>query len=53
LLNKNWLAKAKLITALKDLAKHNTADKDKFDWKNMISKKIYDKKTAANMVSYF
>ena len=37
--NGNWLNKAKLNTMLSDLAKRNTADKDKFDWKTTMSKR--------------
>lgn len=38
-INGNWLDKTKLTTILADLAKRNTADKDKFDWKTTINKK--------------
>jgi len=34
-----WFDKTKLDTMLADLAKRNTANKDKFDWKTMMSKK--------------
>jgi imidazolonepropionase-like amidohydrolase len=37
--NGNWLDKTKLNAMLADLAKRNTADKDKFDWKTMMNKK--------------
>lgn len=37
--NGKWLDKTKLNAMLADLAKRNTADKDKFDWKTLISKK--------------
>ncbi|HJV20521.1 MAG TPA: amidohydrolase family protein, partial [Sediminibacterium sp.] len=37
--NGKWLDKTKINTMLTDLAKHNTADKDKFDWKTIVSKK--------------
>ena len=34
-----WLDKVKLNAMLIDLAKRNTADKDKFDWKTIINRK--------------
>jgi imidazolonepropionase-like amidohydrolase len=34
-----WLNKTKLYSMLTDLANRNTADKDKFDWKTILSKK--------------
>jgi imidazolonepropionase-like amidohydrolase len=34
----NWLNKSQLDSMLSDLAKRNTADKDKFDWKTMMNK---------------
>lgn len=37
--NGKWLDKTKLNAMLTDLAKRNTADKDKFDWKTMMNKK--------------
>jgi imidazolonepropionase-like amidohydrolase len=37
--NGKWLDKTKLNAMLTDLAKRNTADKDKFDWKTIINKK--------------
>lgn len=37
--NGNWLNKIRLNAMLADLAKRNTADKDKFDWKTMMNKK--------------
>jgi imidazolonepropionase-like amidohydrolase len=37
--NGKWLNKVKLHTMLTDLAKRNTADKDKFDWKTIKNKK--------------
>lgn len=37
--NGKWLDKAKINAMLSDLASRNTADKDKFDWKTIISKK--------------
>jgi imidazolonepropionase-like amidohydrolase len=37
--NGNWLTKTKINAMLTDLAKRNTADKDKFDWKTIINKK--------------
>lgn len=37
--NGNWLNKSKLNEMLTDLAKRNTANKDKFDWKTTINKK--------------
>lgn len=37
--NGNWLDKTKLNNMLSDLAKRNTADKDKFDWKTITGKK--------------
>jgi imidazolonepropionase-like amidohydrolase len=37
--NGKWLDKAKLNAMLIDLAKRNTADKNKFDWKKMMHKK--------------
>ncbi len=37
--NGKWLDKTKLNAMLTDLAKRNTADKDKFDWKTIMNKK--------------
>jgi imidazolonepropionase-like amidohydrolase len=37
--NGKWMSKEKLHVMLADLAKRNTADKDKFDWKTMMTKK--------------
>lgn len=37
--NGNWLDKTILDTMLKELAKRNTADRDKFDWKTFINKR--------------
>lgn len=37
--NGKWLDKAKINAMLADLASRNTADKDKYDWKTIISKK--------------
>ncbi len=37
--NGKWLDKPKINAILADLASRNTADKDKFDWKTIISKK--------------
>ena len=37
--NGNWLNKAKLNDLLTDLAKRNTADKEKYDWNTLIKKK--------------
>lgn len=37
--NGKWLDKEKLSVMLSDLAKRNTADKDKYDWKTMLSKR--------------
>jgi imidazolonepropionase-like amidohydrolase len=37
--NGKWLDKKKINTMLTDLAKRNTADIDKFDWKTMMSKR--------------
>jgi len=37
--NGKWLDKTKIDAMLIDLAKRNTADKDKFDWKTIINKK--------------
>jgi imidazolonepropionase-like amidohydrolase len=34
-----WLNKTKLDAMLTDLAKRNTADKDKFDWKTIMTKR--------------
>lgn len=36
--NGNWLDKTKLRTMLVELAKRNTADKDKYDWKTLMNK---------------
>ena len=38
LVNGKWLDKNKLNAMLTDLAKRNTADKDKFDWKTIMNK---------------
>ncbi len=38
-INGNWIDKTQLNTILADLAKRNTADKDKFDWKTYMNKK--------------
>lgn len=37
--NGNWLDKKKINTILADLAKRNTTDKDKFDWKTIVNKR--------------
>ena len=37
--NGNWMDKNKLNFMLADLAKRNTENKDKFDWKSMMSKR--------------
>lgn len=37
--NGRWIDNAKINTMLTDLAKRNTADKSKYDWKTMMSKK--------------
>ena len=37
--NGKWLDKTKINAMLTDLAKRNTADKDKFDWKKIKNKK--------------
>ncbi len=37
--NGNWLDETKLNAMLTDLAKRNTADKNKFDWKTIMNKK--------------
>jgi imidazolonepropionase-like amidohydrolase len=37
--NGKWLDKTKLNAMLTDLAKRNTVDKDKFDWKTIMNKK--------------
>lgn len=37
--NGNWIDKNKLNFMLADLAKRNTENKDKFDWKTMMSKR--------------
>jgi imidazolonepropionase-like amidohydrolase len=37
--NGNWIDKIRLNAMLADLAKRNTADKNKFDWKTMMNKK--------------
>ncbi|MEI6263946.1 MAG: amidohydrolase family protein [Sphingobacteriia bacterium] len=37
--NGKWLDKIKLNAMLADLAKRNTADKDKYDWKTFINRK--------------
>ncbi|MBL7909873.1 MAG: amidohydrolase family protein [Bacteroidia bacterium] len=38
-INGKWLDKNKLNDMLADLAKRNTADKDKFDWKTLTNKR--------------
>lgn len=37
-INGNWLEKKQIDAMLTDLAKRNTADKNKFDWKTIINK---------------
>ncbi len=37
--NGKWLDKTKINSMLADLAKRNTADKDKYDWKTLLNKK--------------
>lgn len=37
-LNGKWLDKKTIDAKLADLAKRNTADKDKFDWKTTINR---------------
>ena len=37
--NGNWIDKNKLNFMLADLAKRNIENKDKFDWKTMMSKR--------------